>query len=170
MWLIFQIAILLILTAFVFTFGSVFFFGAPFAPSKKSAIRIMLSFAEIKEGDIVAELGSGDGRLVIALAQAGAEVHGYEINPFLVAFSRWRIRRAGLQHRATIHRTSYWGDSFKKYTIVCIFGAPHIMRRLAKKLTEELQPGTKVICNTYKLPKWNIKKEYAKIYLYVLGG
>ncbi|MCP6727593.1 MAG: hypothetical protein KJI69_06300, partial [Patescibacteria group bacterium] len=56
-------------------------FGAPFQPSSKKRVRIITEIAKIKEGERVAELGSGNGKLVIALAKTGAEVHGYEINP-----------------------------------------------------------------------------------------
>lgn len=73
------------------------FFNAPYAPSVKNRLDAMLDLANIQPGDKAVDLGSGDGRVVIAMAQAGAEAHGYEINPWLVLWSRYAIRRAGLK-------------------------------------------------------------------------
>ena len=62
----------------------ILFYGAIFARSKDEIVEKMILLADVKPGQKAIDFGSGDGRLVIAMARAGAEAHGYEINPFLV--------------------------------------------------------------------------------------
>src|SRR5688572_3270112 len=73
-----------------------FFGGSVYAKSTDEIVVKMISLLEAKPAQKAADLGSGDGRLLIALAKAGVESHGYEINPFLVWLSRKNIREAGL--------------------------------------------------------------------------
>jgi Protein-L-isoaspartate carboxylmethyltransferase len=77
--------------------------GAPYIPTKREGVIKMLKLARVRPGCKALDIGSGDGRLVIALAQAGAEAHGCEINPVLVWWSRRKIKAAGLEGRAFIH-------------------------------------------------------------------
>ncbi|KKU26965.1 MAG: hypothetical protein UX39_C0005G0003 [Candidatus Magasanikbacteria bacterium GW2011_GWA2_46_17] len=77
--------------------------GAVFVPTDTGAVLTLIEMLEIKSSDKAIDLGSGDGRVVVALALAGAEAHGYEHNPLLVWWSRHKIRRAGLSERAFIH-------------------------------------------------------------------
>ena len=77
--------------------------GAIYDPSSRAEADVMARIAEVRPGEKAADLGSGDGRVVCALARAGAEAHGYEINPVLVLISRRNIRREGLAGRAFIH-------------------------------------------------------------------
>ncbi len=80
--------------------------GAPFVPTDEATVSRMVELSNARSGERAADVGSGDGRIVIGLAKAGAEAHGFEINPFLVLWSRRQVRRAGLSDRATIHWTS----------------------------------------------------------------
>ena len=66
--------------------------GAIYYPSEKKNVEVIVKFLNIKPGEKIADLGSGDGRIIIALARAGAEAHGYEVNPFLVRQSRKKIK------------------------------------------------------------------------------
>jgi formyltetrahydrofolate synthetase len=132
----------------------------------KSFTPAMITRLNITPGDKAMDLGSGDGRLVIALAQAGAEAHGYETNPMLVWWSRYLIKRAGLQDRAFIHRESFWDVSFSSFSVVTLFGMTHIMERLAKKLHSELPLDAVIAANTYTLPGWKPETSNDGIYLY----
>lgn len=141
-------------------------FGAPYAPTSPKALQTMLALADIKPGDTAVDLGSGDGRLVIALAKAGAEAHGYETNWLLVWWSRWRIRQAGVQQRAKIHHRSYWHESLTQYQVVTVFGIPYIMERLETKLRNELSLGARVITNSFTFPHWPPKQTRERVYCY----
>src|SRR3989344_4010334 len=82
--------------------------GAPFVPSSRKRIRTMIRLSNLPAPRRMADLGSGDGRIVIAFARAGIEAHGFELNPVLVFWARTRIRFLGLQDRAFIHLGYYW--------------------------------------------------------------
>ena len=82
--------------------------GAIYDPSSYEETRLMADLAEIAPGEKAADLGSGDGRVLIALAQRGAEAHGYEVNPVLVAIARRNIRSQGLQGKAFVHWGNFW--------------------------------------------------------------
>src|SRR3989344_2200622 len=81
--------------------------GAPYIPSERDAIKNILELSKIKSGDKAADLGSGDGRLIIAFAKKGIEAHGYEVSPILVMWARFRISILGLSNKAFVHRKSF---------------------------------------------------------------
>lgn len=143
-----------------------FFFGAPYEPSRGKALRNIIKFTAQKSGDKIAELGSGDGRVCIALAKRGAEVHGFEINPFLVWISRRRIKRLGLQNKIKIYWKNFWRVNLHNYNKIVIFQFRTITNRLSKKFKKELEPGSIIVSHWWKLPKWKIKKQIERVYLY----
>src|SRR3989344_2239154 len=89
-----------------FTFNMVLptlFFGVQYVPSGRGEITKIVEFADVKPGERAADLGAGDGRVVMALAKEGVEAHGYEINPVLVFKANQAIHEAGLKERAFMH-------------------------------------------------------------------
>lgn len=163
---IFLLLIAILLGYVIYILAYSIIFGAPFAVTRKNKVDKMIDMLSLKKGDKLADLGSGDGRIVIAAAQKGAQAHGYELNPLLVLISRKKIRKANLQHKAFIHRKSYWDVSLKDYDAITIFGIKHIMPSLEKKLNLELKKGSKVASNHFKFPKWKIYKKEENLYLY----
>ncbi len=162
-----ELLALVILIIFIYYFGVLpFSKGAPFAASTPSKIKKIIKLAGDLNGKKVVDLGSGDGRIVMALAQAGAEAHGYEINLPLVILSRLRIKKAGLTNKAFIHRQNYWQINLGDYDAVVFFGVWYIMKKLEKKLAAELKPGAIVISNFCSLPSWQILKQEDKIFIY----
>jgi len=142
------------------------FRGAFFAASKKDIVEKMILISDIKPGEKAVDLGSGDGRLVIALASAGAEAHGYEINPFLVWSSRKNIEKAGLVNRAFIHWKNFWTVDFSEFDIVTVFGIGYMMKKLEVKLKKELKPNSKVVSNYFVFPNWPYSKKEDNVLLY----
>jgi hypothetical protein len=143
-------------------------FGAIYFPTTPDNVGVIKKNADIQPADKIADLGSGDGRIVIALAEAGAEAHGYEINPFLVVHSRKAIRKAGLNGKAIIHWQSFWKADLSVYNTVIVYGFPHIMKPLGKKLLKELTPDAKVISNIYQFPNLTEIKSENKVLLYII--
>jgi cyclopropane fatty-acyl-phospholipid synthase-like methyltransferase len=141
--------------------------GAPFIPTKREGLERILKLARVKPGSKALDLGSGDGRIVIALAKAGAEAHGVENNPFLVWWSRRKIRRAGLEGRAFIHRADLWGYDCSAFDTVTLFGITHIMRRLGAKLDRELEPGARVVSIAFRFPRWEPVEQDGLVFAYV---
>lgn len=140
--------------------------GAPYVPIHDKTMKKMIEMLSIKPGEKAADLGSGDGKIVIALAQAGAEAHGYEINPFLVLWSKRSIKKTGLKGKAFIHWKSFWGADFSSFRIVTIYGITYVMKRLEKKLQKELKEGSRIASNSFPFPHWPLSKKELGIYLY----
>lgn len=141
--------------------------GAPFVPSSSRNVEKMLALAKAKPGEKAADLGSGDGKIVIALARAGVQAHGYEINPLLVWWSRRNIRKAELSDKAFIHWKDFWRADLREYDVVILFGTNRIMRGFEKKLKKELQPGARVVSNIFRLPTWLDVAHDGSVFLYV---
>ncbi len=134
--------------------------GVPFVPSSKKNVETMVRLSGAKSGETVADLGSGDGRIVIAFARAGIEAHGYELNPVLVFWARLRILFSGLGGKAHIHLGNYWKEDYARFNIVTVFGLPPMMGELEKKLKRELKPGSRVFSNGFHFPTWErVQKE-----------
>lgn len=141
--------------------------GAPYVPSRKEDIAKMISLAKIKPDDKAVDLGSGDGRIVIALARKGIEAHGYEISPALVLWSRIKIYFLGLSGLAFIHSDSFWNADLSDFSLVTLFGFKKIMGDLETKLDKELKPNSRIISNMFKMPNWQISGEDNGVYEYV---
>ena len=156
---------LFVISALIFLIWS-FLRGAPYVPSSPAAVEDMLRLADVRAGERMADLGSGDGRLVIAFARAGAEAHGFEANPVLVWWARRTIRRAGLEGRARIHWMSFWHADLSPFDVITIFGIDHIMAPLERKLRQELKPNARVVSNAFPFPNWEAKRSGGGVYLY----
>ena len=147
---------------------SMLFFGAPFDPSSSKSLRKMIKLAKVKKGDKVADLGSGNGKVVIAFAKLPKvkEVHGFEINPFLVLFSRMRIRKLGLEHKAKIHWRNFWTQNLRDFDVITVFQIHYVMEKLGNKLKKELNKNARIVSNLWKFPNLKLKKADGEVRLY----
>jgi protein-L-isoaspartate O-methyltransferase len=141
--------------------------GPVFVPSTPEAIETMIKLAKLKPGDRVADLGSGDGELVLAVARKGVSVEGYEINPLLVHQSHRRIRAERLSNLASVHTHNFWNADFSRYSVIMIYGASNIMKNLETQLLKHTKPGTRIISNNFSFPNWKPKTVEKNIYLYI---
>src|SRR5271157_336594 len=136
---------LIILLFIFFAWISSCLFGAPFQPSSNRALKNIMELAKLKKGQKMADLGSGDGKIVIEFAKRGAEAHGFEINLILVWISRLRIKRLGLQDKAFIHWKNFFKQDFSDFDIITSFQIVYLMPGLEVKLKKELRKGAKII-------------------------
>jgi len=144
--------------------------GVPFVPTSRKRAETMLRLAGDVHGKRVVDLGSGDGRLVIAFASSGAEAHGYELNPVLVWFARMRVILRGLRGRAYVHCGDFWRPDMSGFDIVVVYGFRSTMRELEKKLKRELPENALVLSNGFSFPTWTPVKEEGGVYLYKQTG
>jgi SAM-dependent methyltransferase len=173
--MIFLLQILFYFLAFAF-FGYVIYLmlystlrGGPYAPMGPKKIKVMMDLLKIKPGEKAVDLGSGDGRIVIELARRGAIAFGYEINPLLVLWSRYNIRKEGLQNKATIIWKDYWREDFSSFDIVTLYVLPHMMGPIKRKLKKELRSkNARIAANYFKFPDLKESKKKDTIYLYHL--
>lgn len=143
--------------------------GAVYYPTSKENVDTIIQMANLKPAQKIVDVGSGDGRILIGFAKQGIQAVGYEINPLLVFYSRRAIQRAGVSNRVMVYWKSFWSADLSEFDVVIIYGIPHIMKGLQKKLARELKPGAKVISNIYAFPDWQPREIKNKIYLYSFG-
>ena len=112
----------------------------------------MVRFADIKKGMRIYDLGSGDGRLLFLSARMGAHSVGFEINPFLVAYTY--IRKVFLKEHSQIavYWKNFWKANIHKADVVFVYLLPWKMEKLEQKLLRELKPGSRVISNSFVFP------------------
>jgi 16S rRNA A1518/A1519 N6-dimethyltransferase RsmA/KsgA/DIM1 with predicted DNA glycosylase/AP lyase activity len=142
--------------------------GAPFVRSADDRLKNILKLSQVKKGEKAADIGAGDGKIVIALARAGAEAHGYEINPILVKKGQKKIRELGLEGKAFMHLQSMWKVDYSPYSLITIYGTTYIMHRMERKLDKDLKKGTKVVSNYFTFPNWEPAKKLDQVLLYVV--
>lgn len=123
-------------TLFV-SFFLIVFRGAPWVPTHDYGVHDLFEVYHFKEGEVLLDLGSGDGRVVAAAAERGIAAVGYELNPFLVWYSRVRIRK---YKKAEIRLEDFWLTKFPDATaVVFVFLAKPFMKKIEKKMTKEAQ-------------------------------
>ncbi|KAM6224396.1 ATP synthase subunit C lysine N-methyltransferase [Rhynchocyon petersi] len=125
----------------------------PFVPATPQQVDNVVRVLRGRRGPL-ADVGSGDGRIVIAAAKAGFLAAGYELNPWLVWFSRYRAWREGVHGSTRFHISDLWKVSFAQYSNVVVFGVPQMMPQLEKKLKLELADDARVIACRFPFPHW----------------
>ncbi|XP_041488093.1 ATP synthase subunit C lysine N-methyltransferase isoform X1 [Microtus oregoni] len=125
----------------------------PFVPATSKQIENVVKMLQHRRGSLV-DIGSGDGRIVIAAAKEGFPAVGYELNPWLVWYSRYRAWREGVHGSAKFYISDLWKVTFAQYSNVVIFGVPQMMLQLERKLELELEDGARVIACRFPFPHW----------------
>lgn len=149
----------------------------PSIPTPPSVVDRMLEAGHVKAGDVVYDLGSGDGRIVIAAAQKyGAKAVGVEMMPDLCRQARQRINDLGLADRASIVEGNVFHVDFSAATVVTMYFMTDSNERLRPNLEKYLKPGTRVVSNQFPIKGWKpVSVEHVKagmdytIYLYEIG-
>lgn len=122
-------------------------------PNPPEMVEKMLDLARVTPRDLVIDLGSGDGRNVIAAARRGARGRGIEFNPDLVDYAKRQAQLAGVADRATFVEGDMYEADFSDATVLALFLLPENLRRLIPKFAA-LEPGTRIVANTFGLPGW----------------
>lgn len=122
-------------------------------PTPEAMVDLMLDMAGVTPADVVVDLGSGDGRLVIAAAKRGARARGVEFNPDMVRLSKQRAIEAGVQDRATFVEGDMFEADVSDATVMAVFLLTENMRRLQPTFLA-LRPGTRIVSNTFGIPEW----------------
>ena len=126
-----------------------------FVATPPEVVDAMLTAARVTSADIVYDLGSGDGRIVIAAAKKyGARGVGIEINPLLVAESNASARAAGVSHLVQFIQGDLFTADFSAATVVTLYLGPSLNERIKPRLLRELRPGTRVVSHVYDMLGW----------------
>lgn len=140
------------------------FFGAPYVPAFKQDFDGLFDLAGVKKGSEFIDLGSGDGKVLLAAAQRGATVTGYEINPVLWLLSTWRLRK--FRGHARVKLGSMWRADITNADVVYMYLHTKWMDKMERKLKDELRPGAKVVSYvfTFASLKQIAKTRNAQVY------
>jgi SAM-dependent methyltransferase len=126
---------------------------AVWVPTSEALVERMLDMAAVTPDDYVIDLGSGDGRMVIAAAKRGARALGVEYNADLVTLSESLARKAGVSDRARFVRDDMFAHDISKATVLALFLLPEHLRQLTPKFLD-LPPGSRIVVNTFGIPEW----------------
>jgi SAM-dependent methyltransferase len=134
----------------------------------------MLSIAKVKTGDVVYDLGCGDGRMVIAAAKKYATRGvGVDLDPARIREARANAKREGVEHLVTFKVGDMFETDIREATVVLLYLLPELNRRLKPKLFAELQPGARVVSHDWDMGRDWPPDEYVKlggdgIYLWIM--
>jgi SAM-dependent methyltransferase len=122
-------------------------------PTSPELVEKMLDMAKVTPQDYVIDLGSGDGRNIIAAAKRGATATGVEFNPDMVELSRKQAAAAGVADRATFLQGDMYEADISKATVLALFLLPHNLNKLVPKFLA-LKPGSRIVGNTFAPEGW----------------
>ncbi|HEY3443468.1 MAG TPA: 50S ribosomal protein L11 methyltransferase [Paludibaculum sp.] len=150
-------------------------FGAgldvPYIQTPAPVVRAMLELAQVKPGELVIDLGCGDGRMAIAAAtDFGARSIGYDLDPRRVAESRENARRAGVSDRAHFEVRDVLAADISQANVVVMYLIPLLIETLTPRLLSELGEGTRVVSHSFPIRQWTPERttvvEGRTLYLY----
>lgn len=132
----------------------------PWDPTPMDAVAEMLRLADVNERDIVYDLGSGDGRIVIAAARDfGARGVGIDIDPELISESVQNAKAAGVTQRVRFREEDLFEADIQEATVVTLFLWPSLNLKLQPRLLKELKPGTRIVSYLHKMGDWQPEKK-----------
>lgn len=146
-------------------FGCVLLAGAPYLPTLSTHVRQALDLIELQEGQTLLELGCGDGKVLIAAAERGLNVIGYELNPLLAGVSWIRTRK--YKARVTVVWGNFWTKTWPPADGIFVFLLDKYMTKLDKKIIQNYPSGSvKLVSFTFRIPGKEPQKAKKGLFLY----
>ena len=154
-------------------------YDVPFVPTPEVVVRRMLQLANVKRGEVVYDLGCGDGRIVIMAAREfGAQSACIEIRKDLYEQTLRRVKDLGLEDRVKVIYGNFFEESLSDADVVTMYLLTSVNERIKPKLERELRPGVRVVSHDFEVPGWkpliveDLYEEWRshKIYLYKIPG
>jgi len=128
----------------------------PYVPTPDNVVAKMLELAKVNRNDVVYDLGSGDGRIVITAARKyGSRGVGYDIDPQRITEADENARAAGVTDRVRFVQGDLFQADLSEATVVTLYLLPDINLKLRPKLLKELKPGTRIVSHNYGLGDWD---------------
>ena len=127
----------------------------PYVPTPEAVVSAMLRLAQVKRGDVLYDLGSGDGRIVIAAAKRyGVRGTGIDIDPARIREANANARKAGVSKQVRFLNQDLFETDFSDATVVTLYLLPRLNLKLRPKLLAELRPGTRIVSHGFDMGDW----------------
>jgi 23S rRNA G2445 N2-methylase RlmL len=131
----------------------------PFVPTPENVVETMLELANVTKDDILYDLGSGDGRIVITAAKKyRIRGVGYDLDPERVKEARDNARAAGVADRVRFEVQNVFDADFREATVVTMYLLPTVNMKLRPRILSELRPGTRVVSHDFDMGDWTPEK------------
>jgi SAM-dependent methyltransferase len=132
----------------------------PYVPTTEDAVKAMLKLADVKQSDVVYDLGCGDGRIVITAAKEyGAHGVGIDINPVRITEAKENAKKAGVENLVRFEENDLFDADIHEASVVTLFLLSSVNLKLRPKLLKDLKPGTRIVSNTFDMGDWKPDKE-----------
>ena len=130
-----------------------------FVPTPQEVVDEMLKIADVKQGDVLYDLGSGDGRIPITAAKRfGVRAVGIDIDPQRIAEANENARRNGVAGQVQFRNENLFTADFREATVVTLYLLPELNVKLRPRLWKELKPGTRVVSHQFEMGDWKPEK------------
>ena len=127
----------------------------PYVPTPQEVVNRMLELAKVKKGDVLYDLGSGDGRIAITAAQKyGIRAVGIDINPERIQEARINAKKAGVTDRVEFRQQDLFQTNFGEASVVTLYLLPDINVKLRPQLLKQLKPGTRIVSHDFDMGEW----------------
>ncbi len=148
-----------------FCFAFVIFFGAPYLPTLKPQAERAIKLTQLKSDQTMVELGSGDGRLLIAAAKQGVKSIGYEINPLLFVYS-WIVTRK-YKKLIIVKLKNYWKEELPECDAIFTFLLQKYMKKLDNKIIQEASKPVILVSFAFEIPNKKPAKVDKGMFVYL---
>ncbi len=130
-----------------------------YVPTPPEVVDAMLKLADVHKGDVVYDLGCGDGRILVTAAKRyGVRGVGIDINPERIAEARESIRQAGVGNLVTLRNEDLFDTDIREASVVTLYLLAWVNRTLMPKLLRDLKPGTRIVSQTFGMGDWKPEK------------
>lgn len=147
-------------------------FDVPYVPTTFEVVDKMLEVAGVGPGDYLIDLGSGDGRIVIAAALKGAYSHGVDINPVRIREANENAKRAGLNEQVVFVEGNIFETDISHASVVTMYLLSSVNLKLRSTLLEKLKPGSRVVSHDFDMKEWNPDKFFMvnedRVYFWII--
>lgn len=127
----------------------------PYVPTPQEIVERMLELAQVKKGDVVYDLGSGDGRIVVTAAKKyGVKAVGFEIDPERIKESHENIKKAGVGHLVEIRQQDIRTVDLSPATVLTLYLLPEVNLMIRPNIWKQMKPGSRVVSHDFDMGDW----------------
>ena len=131
-----------------------------FVPTPQDVVEDMLRIANVRKGDVLYDLGSGDGRIPITAAKKyGVKATGIDIDPERIKEANENARKAGVTGLVQFRQEDLFKTDFKDATVITLYLLPQLNEKLRPRLWAELKPGTRIVSHQFEMGDWKPEKK-----------